>query len=345
MPSNSNFLLSVDPQRPPEGLAGAVVAIGNFDGVHRGHRAVIARAKALARRLGRPCAVLTFEPHPADYFGAARTIFRLTSRDAKAHRLAELGLDGMFVLTFDAGSGRARRRGLSCATFWCGGSAPARWSSAMISISAPSARARPPFCAKPGRNWDSTVEIVEKVIADEEGSLDAVSSTATREALKLRRRPRRRRPAWPSLVADRAGHPRRQARASAGLSHRQSRRRPVLPAAARDLRRRGRARRAARRTASQGRRQFRPAPDRGQRAAAAGSLYFRFCRRSLRPGHRSFLRRLPAPGTEIRFARSAGRADPPRRGAGAANTGRPTSHDAFASIGVGGFRKVVLAAS
>ena len=88
MSSQSRFILSVDPARPPQGLEGAVVAIGNFDGVHRGHRAVIARAKALAQRLGRPCAVLTFEPHPADYFGGGAHIFRLTTRDAKAHRLA-----------------------------------------------------------------------------------------------------------------------------------------------------------------------------------------------------------------------------------------------------------------
>ena len=50
MPPNPNFLLSVDPQQPPEALAGAVVAIGNFDGVHRGHRAVIARAQDLVAK-------------------------------------------------------------------------------------------------------------------------------------------------------------------------------------------------------------------------------------------------------------------------------------------------------
>ena len=100
--ASSKFILSVDPQAPPPDLAGAVVAIGNFDGVHRGHRAVICRARALAKKLGRPCAVLTFEPHPADFFAGVPTIFRLTSRDAKAHRLRELGLNGMFVLSFDA---------------------------------------------------------------------------------------------------------------------------------------------------------------------------------------------------------------------------------------------------
>ena len=49
-------------------LNGAVVAIGNFDGVHRGHRAVIAAARARANALGRPAGALTFEPHPRSFF-------------------------------------------------------------------------------------------------------------------------------------------------------------------------------------------------------------------------------------------------------------------------------------
>ncbi len=183
MPPNPNFLLSIDPQQPPEALAGAVVAIGNFDGVHRGHRAVIARAQALARRLGKPCAVLTFEPHPSDYFGGAGTIFRLTSRDAKAHRMAELGLDGMFVLTFDAALAGldaesflrdvlARRLGAGAVVVGYDFHFGARRSGT------------PAFLREAGPKLGIEVEIVEKVVADEEGSLDAVSSTATREALQ-----------------------------------------------------------------------------------------------------------------------------------------------------------------
>ena len=64
----------------PPALRGAVVAIGNFEGVHRGHRAVIAAAVARARGLGRPAAALTFEPHPRTYFNPGEPLFRLTNR-------------------------------------------------------------------------------------------------------------------------------------------------------------------------------------------------------------------------------------------------------------------------
>ncbi len=99
--SAKKFIVAIDPAVPPSGLAGAVVAIGNFDGVHRGHLAVIKRARSLAEELNCPCAVLTFEPHPADFFRGPNTIFRLTPRDAKARALEQLGIDGMIVITFD----------------------------------------------------------------------------------------------------------------------------------------------------------------------------------------------------------------------------------------------------
>jgi riboflavin kinase/FMN adenylyltransferase len=83
-------------------LQGAVVAMGNFDGVHRGHQAVIAAARARAKSLGKPAAVLTFEPHPRDFFNPRERLFRLTDETAKARLLASTGLDGVIVLTFDA---------------------------------------------------------------------------------------------------------------------------------------------------------------------------------------------------------------------------------------------------
>src|SRR5438045_8974518 len=87
---------------PAPALKGAVVAIGNCDGVHRGHRAVIAAALARARSLGRPAAALTFEPHPRTFFRPQEPLFRLTDERAKLRLFAGAGLDGAIVLTFDA---------------------------------------------------------------------------------------------------------------------------------------------------------------------------------------------------------------------------------------------------
>jgi riboflavin kinase/FMN adenylyltransferase len=86
-----------------EALSGAVVAIGNFDGVHRGHRAVIAAALKRAQVLRRPAAALTFEPHPRNFFRPDEALFRLTNERAKLRLLAGAGLDGAMVLPFDAG--------------------------------------------------------------------------------------------------------------------------------------------------------------------------------------------------------------------------------------------------
>ncbi len=87
---------------PPPALAGAVVAIGNFDGLHRGHMAVIGRAEAIAADAGRPVAILTFEPHPRTFFRPADPVFRLTPIGVKEDVGRALGLDGAVVMTFDA---------------------------------------------------------------------------------------------------------------------------------------------------------------------------------------------------------------------------------------------------
>lgn len=81
----------------PERLTGGTVAIGNFDGVHRGHQAVLAAALAGPH----PVVALTFEPHPRTFFGR-ETVFRLTPAPVKARVMAALGLGGMVVARFDA---------------------------------------------------------------------------------------------------------------------------------------------------------------------------------------------------------------------------------------------------
>jgi riboflavin kinase / FMN adenylyltransferase len=96
-----NFLVVRD-SAPEDALRGAVVAIGNFDGVHRGHRALIGAALQKARALGRPAAALTFEPHPRAFFNPGEPLFRLTDEAAKLRLLASTGLDGAIVLTFNA---------------------------------------------------------------------------------------------------------------------------------------------------------------------------------------------------------------------------------------------------
>jgi len=85
----------------PPHLRGAYVAIGNFDGLHRGHQSIIAALRDRARAAGVPALLLTFEPHPRDVFAPAPFMFRLTQGDAKARLAEALGLDGIIILPFD----------------------------------------------------------------------------------------------------------------------------------------------------------------------------------------------------------------------------------------------------
>ena len=86
----------------PDAYKGAVVAVGNFDGVHLGHQALIAKAARLARERNAPLGVLAFEPHPQEFFRPSPESFRLTPFRSKARLIAELGADAMFALAFDA---------------------------------------------------------------------------------------------------------------------------------------------------------------------------------------------------------------------------------------------------
>src|SRR3974377_923551 len=81
---------------------GAVIALGNFDGVHKGHRAVIAAAMQMAKARGVKALAMTFEPHPREFFARGTAQVRLTDEVDKLRLLAGAGLDGAVVMTFDS---------------------------------------------------------------------------------------------------------------------------------------------------------------------------------------------------------------------------------------------------
>ena len=85
---------------PPE-LRGGAVAIGNFDGVHRGHQALIGKAVEAAKAIGAPAGVMIFEPHPREFFKPDEPHFRLTALDEKLRVFGLLGLDFAVVAPFD----------------------------------------------------------------------------------------------------------------------------------------------------------------------------------------------------------------------------------------------------
>ena len=86
----------------PAAFAHGIVALGNFDGFHGGHQAVVGRAIALAREQGSPAIVATFDPHPVRYFKPDTPPFRLTSLDQRERLFAAAGADAMLVYRFDA---------------------------------------------------------------------------------------------------------------------------------------------------------------------------------------------------------------------------------------------------
>jgi riboflavin kinase/FMN adenylyltransferase len=183
IPTVKPFVLARDPATAPPGLERAVVAIGNFDGVHQGHAVVIGRAEALARRLGRPAAVVTFEPHPVDFFRKAGTVFRLTPEESKGRALANLGLDGMIVLPFDqAMASMSAERFVSEILVGRLGI-----SGAVVGYDFHFGQARggsPAFLKDAGERYGFAVEIVDEVTANSHGAPEAVHSNLARAALE-----------------------------------------------------------------------------------------------------------------------------------------------------------------
>ena len=178
-----SFALAIDPARPPAGLERAVYAVGNFDGVHRGHAAVVARTLALAAERGAPAAVLTFEPHPADYFAGRPVVFRLTPLPIKARILRSLGLAGVAALTFDAAlAGLTAEEFIEHALV-----ARLGVGAVVVGWDFHFGRARggaPDDLARAGARLGFAVEVVEKVEAPIGGSAEVVSSSAIRRALE-----------------------------------------------------------------------------------------------------------------------------------------------------------------
>jgi riboflavin kinase / FMN adenylyltransferase len=96
-PKPSQFAICRDGETVPESLKGSMAAVGNFDGVHRGHQHLIRMAVAS----GRPGTVVTFEPHPRAFFQPGNPVFRLTPEPVKLAILARLGLAGVFLKRFN----------------------------------------------------------------------------------------------------------------------------------------------------------------------------------------------------------------------------------------------------
>ena len=86
----------------PDALRGAILALGNFDGFHLGHQAVVGRAVQRGAHERRPVIVATFDPHPVRYFRPDAPPFRLTSLDQRERLFAQAGADAMFVFDFNA---------------------------------------------------------------------------------------------------------------------------------------------------------------------------------------------------------------------------------------------------
>lgn len=158
---------------------GAAVALGNFDGVHKGHQAVIAGAAEAARKVGAPLGVISFEPHPRRLFHPDEPAFRLMTTDQQARALEALGVERFYVLPFDFEMANFTDRGFA-ETVLAGGLG-VKHVAVGFDISFGKGRTgSPEAMADYGRELGFTVSVAAPV--GEDGH--KYSSTAVREALR-----------------------------------------------------------------------------------------------------------------------------------------------------------------
>lgn len=163
----------------PDSQRGAAAAVGAFDGVHRGHRAVIASARDAAERLEAPLAVVSFDPHPRRWFQPEAAPFRLMTAGQMARALETLGVDRLYLLPFDAGMAA-----MSDAVFArevLSGGLGIRHAAVGFDFTFGKGRSgSPEALARHGHDLGFTVSVTERV--DDPGGLK-LSSSAVREAL------------------------------------------------------------------------------------------------------------------------------------------------------------------
>ena len=163
----------------PASQRGAAAALGAFDGVHRGHQAVIASAREAADRLQAPLAVVSFDPHPRRWFQPEAAAFRLMSPGQMARALEPLGVERLYLLPFDADMAA-----LSDETFavdvLCGGLGLTHASVGFDFTYGKGRTGSPEALARIGRRLGFSVSVTDRV--DDRGGLK-LSSSAVREAL------------------------------------------------------------------------------------------------------------------------------------------------------------------
>lgn len=163
----------------PASQKGAAAAIGAFDGVHRGHQAVIASARSAADRLNAPLAVVSFNPHPRRFFQPEAAPFRLMSAAQMARALELLGVDRLYLLPFDVDMAAMTDEAFAVDVLAAG----LGLTHASVGFDFTYGKGRtgsPEALARVGRQLGFSVEVTERI--DDAGGLK-LSSSAVREAL------------------------------------------------------------------------------------------------------------------------------------------------------------------